>query len=128
MKDKNYWKNLLEVITAFAEGKNVQIRSGSGWSTSNQHNFDSGFLYYRIKPEYRPYQNTDALLGLIEKNVCSKSTGERYSIKSFCVSKTEVVFYLTANYVRISDILVESKNLLEYYECSDGTPLGVIDA
>ena len=46
-------KELLPVIQAYAEGKDIQIEMGQGWSTVNEPTFQDQSTKYRIKPEPR---------------------------------------------------------------------------
>ena len=58
MKRKNT-KELLSVITAFAEGKQIQFFNGGAWINLDYPNFSEEPSLYRIKPEskYRPFKS-----------------------------------------------------------------------
>ena len=60
MKRKNV-KELLPVINAFAEGKQIQFFGGTIWEDTNTLSFDSDSSRYRIKPEpkYRPFKSVE---------------------------------------------------------------------
>lgn len=67
---REHWKNLLPIIEAFANGKEVQFRKNSGdWSDILPE--DSPFNYgpdrYRIKPEpkLRPWREGEIPLGAL---------------------------------------------------------------
>ena len=49
--DRNYWKNLLPVIQAFAEGKPVELFDGDKWTEEEALSFILVPDCYRIKPE-----------------------------------------------------------------------------
>lgn len=53
-------KEILPVIQAFAEGKEIQVKGGNNWRTSEDLNFDLSPEEYRIKPEpkYRSFNNS----------------------------------------------------------------------
>ena len=55
-------KNLLPVMQAFADGKEIQYVNSEGWVLDKETMFDdvSYAFRYRIKPEptYRPFRNT----------------------------------------------------------------------
>lgn len=63
--DRNQAKELLPVIKAFSEGKDIEIRSKNshaqlnGWTKMDE--FIFGNFEYRIKPEpkYRPFKNAE---------------------------------------------------------------------
>ena len=56
-------KQLLHVIQAFAEGKQIEFYSLGKWvdMTIESPNFDSGSSHYRVKPEskYRPFKTSE---------------------------------------------------------------------
>ena len=54
-------KELLPIIKAFAEGKDVETKTGSGWMSIENMSFAGNPDSYRIKPEpkYRPFANAE---------------------------------------------------------------------
>ena len=54
-------KQLLPIIQAFAEGKCVETKTGSGWVNMENMSFAGKPKAYRIKPEpkYRPFANAE---------------------------------------------------------------------
>ena len=54
-------KELLPIIKAFAEGKGVETKTGSGWISIENMSFAGNPDSYRIKPEpeYRPFDDTE---------------------------------------------------------------------
>ena len=52
-------KQLLPIIQAFAEGKGVETKTGSGWISIENMSFAGNPDSYRIKPEpkYRPFKD-----------------------------------------------------------------------
>ena len=52
-------KEMLPIIQAFAEGKGVETKTGSGWISIENMSFAGNPDSYRIKPEvkYRPFKN-----------------------------------------------------------------------
>lgn len=54
-------KKLLPVIQAFADGKDVETKTGSGWISIENMSFAGNSDGYRIKPEpkYRPFANAE---------------------------------------------------------------------
>ena len=50
-------KELLPIITAFAEGKEIQVRSGGGaWVLAPDPNFSANHVEWRVKPEPREFE------------------------------------------------------------------------
>ena len=60
MKRKNV-KELLPIIKAFAEGKQIQFFNGSAWINLEYPTFNEESRLYRIKPEskYRPFNSVE---------------------------------------------------------------------
>lgn len=54
-------KELMPVIQAFADGKDVETKTGSGWMIIENMSFAGKPLQYRIKPEpkYRPFKDAE---------------------------------------------------------------------
>ena len=54
-------KEMLPIIQAFAEGKDVETKTGSGWISIENMSFAENSDSYRIKPEpkYRPFANAE---------------------------------------------------------------------
>lgn len=54
-------KEMLPIIKAFAEGKGVETKTGSGWISIENMSFAGNPDSYRIKPEpkYRPFANAE---------------------------------------------------------------------
>lgn len=59
--DRNQAKQLLPIIQAFAEGKEIQETDGYEWYDLDDPDFMSNSNSYRIKPEskYRPFANAE---------------------------------------------------------------------
>lgn len=54
-------KEMLPIIQAFAEGKGVETKTGSGWISIENMSFAGNPESYRIKPEpeYRPFKDAE---------------------------------------------------------------------
>lgn len=115
MNNREYYKELLPIIQAFAEGKTIQFYSEeNGWiDWLNFVNFNEPPSNYRIKPEpkYRPFKNQEECWEEMHKHpdfgwIRDKEKLSYYPIQE--VSNTN--HYL---------------NLLNDYEFTDGTPFGI---
>lgn len=64
-------KELLPVITAFAEGKTIEVKNKKNeWNEMDDPHFDADPKVYRIKPEpkYRPFESAKECWEEIEKH------------------------------------------------------------
>lgn len=62
--DRNQAKDLLPIIQAFADGKDVETKTGSGWMSIENMSFAGKPDSYRIKPEqkFRSFANAEECL------------------------------------------------------------------
>lgn len=66
-------KELLPVITAFAEGKTIEVKNSKNeWNEMDDPYFDGDPKAYRIKPEskYRPFKNAEECWKEMQKHNC----------------------------------------------------------
>ena len=63
-------KQLLPIIQAFAEGKCVETKTGSGWVNMENMSFAGKPKLYRIKPEpkFRPFKGTEECWNEMQKH------------------------------------------------------------
>ena len=63
-------KELLPIIKAFSEGKQIQFFGGTIWEDRNTLSFDSDPSRYRIKPEpkYRPFKSVEECWNEMQKH------------------------------------------------------------
>lgn len=118
-------KDFLPIITAFAEGKTIEVMNTSGhWDEINIPNFDVDPKKYRIKPKpkYRPFRNVEECWQEMQKHqpfgwLKMKSTESVYctltriSNGMAAVGINKVSFYYTMLY--------------DNYTFADGAPFGV---
>lgn len=65
-------KTLLPIITAFAEGKTIEVMNTSGhWDEINIPNFDVDPKKYRIKPDskFRSFENAEEFLDVMKQHI-----------------------------------------------------------
>ena len=118
-------KELLPIIQAFAEGKNIQFLSDGEWHDINQADFTCYPDKYRIKPEpkYRPFKTQEECLQEMLKHQPFGVVKDKH----FANYQTHRAFtFLTnegCNFRGYEDMTFETsfKNLL----FADGTPFGV---
>lgn len=78
-------KELLPIITAFAEGKTIQyLNTSNEWEADEDLNFGSTPFRYRIKPEpkLRPWKPGEVPLGAI---IRSKSNPQNWAMVTGCL-------------------------------------------
>lgn len=85
MERKNT-KELLPVITAFAEGKQIQFFHCGVWNDVPNPKFDEEHYLYRVKPEpkYRPFKSVEECWNEMQKHqpfgwIKSKKSPQFYS-------------------------------------------------
>ena len=118
-------KELLPIIQAFAEGKNIQFLSDGEWHDINQADFTCYPDKYRIKPEpkYRPFKTQEECLQEMLKHQPFGVVKDKH----FANYQTHRAFtFLTnegCNFRGYEDMTFETsfKNLL----FADGTPFGI---
>ena len=123
-------KELLPIIQAWAEGKNIQFLSDGEWHDINQADFTCYPDKYRIKPEqkYRPFKTQEECW---EEMLKHQPFG-------FLVSKDNGYFYLIVSVQSENDFkdvvitLATEPNteyscayIFKHYIFSDGTPFGI---
>ena len=120
--DRNQAKDLLPIIQAFAEGKCVETKTGSGWISIENMSFAGNPDNYRIKPEpkYRPFANAEECLAEMKKH------------QLFGWVKIEDLYRNIANVTSCSITFadneardVEYEQVFKNYTFADGTPFGV---
>lgn len=126
-------KNLLPVMQAFAEGKEIQYVNSEGRVLDKETMFDdvSYAFRYRIKPEptYRPFRDTEECWEEMQKH---KPFGWIKKISGHCNFLYIMELYSTGIVINDVDILGVFKNLLKTYNFAftettfaDGTPFGI---
>ena len=111
MERKNT-KELLPVITAFAEGKEIQFFHCGVWSDVPNPKFDEEPFLYRIKPEpkYRPFKSVEECWSEMQK----------HQPFGWLKSKTS----LQLNTYEISEYS-DWERRFNNYTFADGTPYGI---
>lgn len=127
---REYAKELLPIIQAFAEGKTLQYRvnnENNEWKDINNPAFNDLSSEYRIKPEpkYRPFKNKEECWNEMLKHqpfgwVMSKATGDYATIGSITKDITvDITFTTNENDSFTAEFLFEK------YKFADVTPFGI---
>ena len=122
-------KELLPIIQAWAEGKNIQFLSDGEWHDINQADFTCYPDKYRIKPEpkYRPFKSQKECLQEMLKHhpfgwLKSKMNGRFSCIGEVYGSDEFETVYIALS---TSESLSRSANsMFDEYTFYDGTPFG----
>ena len=111
MERKNT-KELLPIITAFAEGKEIQFFHRGAWNDVPNQKFDEEPYLYRIKPEpkYRPFKTKEECWNEMQKH------------QPFGWLKSKASLQL--NSYEISDFS-DWERRFNAYTFADGTPYGI---
>ena len=127
-------KELLPIIQAFAEGKEIQYRNSfNEWIDIKKNevlSFIKTSLDYRIKPEsqYRPFKSQEECWNEMLKHqpfgwVKSKKSGSHFSIGSVLWDKEFDDVFVTFAYAGM--LCRSSKSVFEDFTFLDGTPFGI---
>ena len=118
-------KNLLPVMQAFAEGKEIQYVNSEGRVSDKETMFDdvSYAFRYRIKPEptYRPFRDTEECWEEMQKHQpfgWLMHKGNRYQITSL-INKDRVFYDTGCNSFSLTGYLHDG------WTFADGTPFGM---
>ena len=114
-------KDLLPIIQAWAEGKNIQFLSVGEWHDINQADFTCYPDKYRIKPEpnYRPFKTQEECWNEMLKHQPLGWIRESNTKTLYNISMIDDCYLSTQDQ---SKHLVDTLNI---YEFLDGTPFGV---
>ena len=105
-------KELLPIIKAFSEGKQIQFFDGTIWEDRNTLSFDSDPSRYRIKPEpkYRPFKSVEECWNEMQKH------------QPFGWLKSKTLLEYRIN--NISEYM-NFDNYFNVYIFADGLPFGI---
>ena len=123
--DRNQAKELLPVIKAFSEGKDIETKTGSGWISIENMSFAGNPDSYRIKlgPKYRPFKDAEECWNEMQKH---QPFGWIKPKDDNTISKFMLIVSLMDEVVR-TNIRFNYHELLEHYTFADRTPLGIIE-
>ena len=123
-------KELLPVITAFAEGKTIEVKNRKNeWNEMDDPHFDADPKVYRIKPEpkYRPFESAEEFLivmkqhtpcGYVRLKNAKHGTFEYYNVVSFT---NRNIILQTYKGLEVTSYALAFETLV----FSDGRPFGV---
>ena len=114
-------KQLLPIIQAFAEGKCVETKTGSGWVNMENMSFVGKPKSYRIKPDpkFRPFKGAEECWNEMQKH---QPFGW---VKSTLFKDLDLVKRVTTLYVEINRDIIDYKDALDKFTFADDTNFGV---
>ena len=113
-------KQLLPIIQAFAEGKCVETKTGSGWVNMENMSFVGKPKAYRIKPEpkYRPFANAEECWKEMQKHQPFAWVKEKHS------DRYNLITEVNGLSIKVKEGCLFTDSV-KYYTFADGTPFGV---
>lgn len=119
-------KELLPIIQAFAEGKEIEYRKlgYKCWMDVTKPTFNIKLFEYRIKSEtkYRPFENKEECWQEMQKHQpfgwIKGKEGEHHSLITSIIADEEEVYINGISGFVLDDIM-------EHYTFADGTPFGI---
>ena len=120
-------KELLPIIKAFAEGKDIQIRNitDDGWDDINDDrmSFCAKAEAYRIKPEikYRPFKSQEE---------CWQEMHKHPDFGWVAAQDSKVIYHINIvgdGYIHIDGSSIVFSTAYSEYEFLDGTPFGIME-
>ena len=125
MERKNT-KELLPVITAFAEGKQIQYFNGSAWIDMKYPSFNYKPSLYRIKPEpkYRPFKTKAECWKEMGKHpsfgwLKNKKNGDVALICNVCQDKEVLIIWA------LNHVTNYASDLFNDWVFADDAPFGI---
>lgn len=116
-------KQLLPIIQAFAEGKDVETKTSSGWISIENMSFAGNPDSYRIKPEpkYRSFKNAEECWQEMQKHQPFGYTYDRFNDIRDCITKvaTTGVSYDSPT------VVISFEEVFDRFVFADGVPFGV---
>ena len=123
-------KELLPIIQAWSEGKNIQFLSDGEWHDINQADFTCYPDKYRINPEpkYRPFKTKEECWNEMLKHhpfgwLKSKMKGRFSCIGEVCGSDEFETVYIALS--TSESLSRSSDSMFEQYTFYDGTTFGI---
>ena len=122
-------KQLLPIIQAFAEGKCVETKTGSGWVNMENMSFAGKPKAYRIQPEpkYRPFANAEECWKEMQKHQPFGWVKTIHDEDPEVFIHCEVITKIDGVLTSIDEVPFSYDNMYRTYTFADGTPFGILE-
>ena len=116
-------KELMPVIQAFADGKDVETKTGSGWISIENMSFAGKPYSYRIKPEqkYRPFKDAEECWQEMQKHQPFGWLKDKNDVHRTLITAVDNEDMMALNGITGWDFL----SIMNMYVFADGTPFAV---
>ena len=115
-------KEFFPIIKAFAEGKEIECRVEDKWYKLLEICNETNPQDYRIKPEYRPFKDTEECFEEMKKHQpfgwIKDKHHQYFNMISICINAATAFQYDEVEYC-------DYQELINNYTFADGTPFGV---
>ena len=114
-------KEMMPIIEAFSEGKEIQIHTVKRWVGTEELTLDLSPKYYRIKPEpkkYRPFKDQEECWNEMQKHQPFGWVKEKAGEGLYLINGI-------TNSIVATDDIESFKEAMNIYEFKDGTPFGI---
>ena len=118
--NRNQAKELLPIIKAFSEGKDIETKTGSGWISIENMSFAGNPDSYRIKlePKYRPFKDAEECWNEMQKHQPFAWVKEKHSDRYSLITEVNRLSIKVKEGCLFTDSV-------KYYTFADGTPFGI---
>lgn len=116
---------LLPIIKAFSEGKEIQYKSNGSWYSAEDIVFIGETQRFRIKPEpkYRHFKDAEECWAEMQKHQPLGFTKFKNAKSGYYM----VTFIASGATVGMNNIPFSYENMFDSYTFADGTPFGIKD-
>ena len=121
MNNREYYKELLPIIKAFAEGKQIEVKRKNEWfGIGDELYLSESSSDYRItpKPKYRPFKTQEECWEEMHKHPDFGWVTDGYYKSTISVKSDSIV-------VTISSLEYDFGKAYIHFTFADGTPFGI---
>lgn len=122
-------KKLMPVIQAFADGKDVETKTGSGWMIVENMSFAGEPDGYRIKLEskYRPFKSVKECWEEMQNHLPFGWVKTIHDEDPEVFIHCEVITKIDGVLTSIDEVPFSYDNMYRTYTFADGTPFGILE-
>ena len=115
-------KELLPIIKAFSEGKQIQYFNGSAWVDIESPSFNYEPFIYRIKPKpkYRSFKSVEECLKEMQKHQPFGWVKNKINLSFYHI---DIIGY--NNLIHVDNAYRGLEAIFQTFEFTDGSPFGI---